>query len=201
MPPISNQVQLDFDNLTKAGLKKLLKLFQKQKCPVASVDAPNKGKRESGMLTKSFTLTFEDGQDLQIRVKSDGTVYQVRLNNKVMPIKHVDDLEKAVIEMVDYVQDNAKAYARAKVQREKRKIRPPKPSVLTTRKEKIAQAKEELEKLETSNAELEKQQGELSASLEGKNGQLTKVLRDLEAEKSKTETLEATLAGLQQDGE
>ena len=35
MPPISNQIKLDFENLTKAGLKKLLKVFEKQQCPVS----------------------------------------------------------------------------------------------------------------------------------------------------------------------
>ena len=201
MPPISNQIKLDFENLTKAGLKKLLKVFEKQQCPVASVDAPNKSKRESGMLTKSFTLTFEDGQNLQIRVKADGTVYQVRLNNKVMPIKHVDDLDKAVTEMIDYVQDNAKAYERAKIQREKRKIRVPKPAVLTSRKEKIAQAKEELDQLDVSNTALEQQKAELDAAMSDKSGQLERVMRDLDAEKAKTEKLEATLAALQKNGE
>lgn len=201
MPPISNQIKLDFENLTKAGLKKLLKVFEKQQCPVASVDAPNKSKRESGMLTKSFTLTFEDGQNLQIRVKADGTVYQVRLNNKVMPIKHVDDLDKAVTEMIDYVQDNAKAYERAKIQREKRKIRVPKPAVLTSRKEKIAQAKEELDQLDASNTALEQQKAELDAAMSDKSGQLERVMRDLDAEKAKTEKLEATLAALQKNGE
>ncbi|MBQ3172549.1 MAG: hypothetical protein IJB53_11690 [Mailhella sp.] len=201
MPPISNQIKLDFENLTKAGLKNLLKVFEKQQCPVASVDAPNKSKRESGMLTKSFTLTFEDGQNLQIRVKADGTVYQVRLNNKVMPIKHVDDLDKAVTEMIDYVQDNAKAYERAKIQREKRKIRVPKPAVLTSRKEKIAQAKEELDQLDASNTALEQQKAELDAAMSDKSGQLERVMRDLDAEKAKTEKLEATLAALQKNGE
>lgn len=201
MPPISNQIKLDFENLTKAGLKKLLKVFEKQQCPVASVDAPNKSKRESGMLTKSFTLTFEDGQSLQIRVKADGTVYQVRLNNKVMPIKHVDDLDKAVTEMIDYVQDNAKAYERAKIQREKRKIRVPKPAVLTSRKEKIAQTKEELDQLDASNTALEQQKAELDAAMSDKSGQLERVMRDLDAEKAKTEKLEATLAALQKNGE
>ncbi len=201
MPPISNQIKLDFENLTKAGLKKLLKVFEKQQCPVASVDAPNKSKRESGMLTKSFTLTFEDGQNLQIRVKADGTVYQVRLNNKVMPIKHVDDLDKAVTEMIDYVQDNAKAYERAKIQREKRKIRVPNPAVLTSRKEKIAQAKEELDQLDASNAALEQQKAELDAAMSDKSGQLEKAMRDLHTEKAKTEKLEATLAALQKNGE
>ena len=182
-------------------MKKLLKVFEKQQCPVASVDAPNKSKRESGMLTKSFTLTFEDGQNLQIRVKADGTVYQVRLNNKVMPIKHVDDLDKAVTEMIDYVQDNAKAYERAKIQREKRKIRVPKPAVLTSRKEKIAQAKEELDQLDASNTALEQQKAELDAAMSDKSGQLERVMRDLDAEKAKTEKLEATLAALQKNGE
>ena len=98
MPPASNQLKLDFNKLTEKNLQPILKKFAKYEYPVVSVDAPNKGKRESGVLVKSFTLTFEDSQKVLVKVKSDGTIFQVRLNNKVVPIQHVDDLSKAVTE-------------------------------------------------------------------------------------------------------
>lgn len=196
MPPKSNQVALDFDKLTEANLKPILKRFAKWHCPVASVDAPNKGKRESGFLVKHFTLTFEDGQQMLVRIKADGTVFQVKLNNKVVPIKHVDDMDKAIIEMVDYVQDNAKAYARAKIQREKRKIKPPVPSIKTTRQEKLVQEKEKLEQISQSNAAVERQYSETLAGIAAKQTELEAAEKALAQEKEKTRALEAEFAAL-----
>ena len=101
--------------MTESSLKPIAKNFDKWQCTVASITATNKAKRESAFLIKDFTFVFKDGQKLLIRVKADGTVFQPKLNNKVVPIRHVDDIDKAVIELVDYVQGNAKAYERAKI--------------------------------------------------------------------------------------
>lgn len=197
MPPQSNQLTLPFDNLTERNLKPILKKFEKWGYPVAKVDAPNKGKRDSGVMVKNFTLTFEDGQQLLVRVKAGGTIFQVKLNNRVVPVKHVDDMEKAIGEMIDYLYYNAKAYARAKAQREKRKITPPAPSVTTTRKEKITKAKEELQALAQSNGDLDKQLSETNATMATNRAKLEAAERDLAAELKKTEQLEAQIAELQ----
>ena len=131
-----------------------------------------------------------------VRVKADGTVFQVKLNNKVVPIKNVDDMDKAIIEMVDYVQDNAKAYARAKIQREKRKIKPPVPSIKTTRQEKIAQEKEKLEQISQSNAAVEQQYNETLAGIATKRTELEAAEKALAQEREKTRALEAEFAAL-----
>ena len=117
----SKQVKLDFDKMTEAGLKPWAKKFEKWGLSVKKIDAINKAKRESGYMLKDAMFNFSDGQQMLVRVKQDGTVFQVKLNKKVVPIKNVADMDKAVIEMVDYIQDNAKAYEKAKIQREKRK--------------------------------------------------------------------------------
>ena len=134
MPPKSNQLTLDFEKLTEKALQPILKKFQKAGYPVIKVDAPNKAKRESGFLIKNFTLTFEDEQQILVRVKAGGTIFQVKLNNRVVPIKHVDDMEKAISEIANYLYDNAKAFAKVKAQRDRRKLKPPAPSITTTRK-------------------------------------------------------------------
>ena len=191
MPPATKQVRLPFDKLTESGLKPIVKKFEKWGLKVASIDSTNRQKRESGMLLK-------DGQKMLVRVKSDGTVFQVKLNNKVVPIKNVDDMDKAVIEMVDYVQDNAKAYERAKIQREKRKklnIQPPR--VVTTRQEKIAAAKQSLSELSSANSELEKQNDELSISIAGKQAQWDSLYKELEQETAITKELEREIANLE----
>lgn len=131
-----------------------------------------------------------------VRVKADGTVFQVKLNNRVVPIKNVGDIDKAISEMVDYIQDNAKAYARAKVLREKRKAKPTVPSIKTTRREKLRQAKEHLEKLSQSNASVETQYNESVAKIAEKRAELEAAENSLVREQERTRALEAEFAVL-----
>ena len=197
MPPKSNQLTLDFEKLTEKTLQPVLKKFQKAGYTVVKVDAPNKAKRESGFLIKNFTLTFEDEQQILVRVKAGGTIFQVKLNNRVVPIKHVDDMEKAISEIANYLYDNAKAFARAKAQRERRKLKPPAPSITTTRKEKIEKAKADLEAISQNNADLEKQLAESNSTITDSQTKLEAAERSLAQEKAKTASLEAQIAQLQ----
>lgn len=197
MPPKSNQLTLDFEKLTEKSLQPILKRFQKVGYPVSKVDAPNKGKRESGFLIKNFTLTFEDEQQILVRVKAGGTIYQVKLNNRVVPIRHVDDMEKAINEICDLMYDNAKAFARAKAQRERRKIKPPAPAITTTRKEKLEKTKADLEMISQNNADMEKQLAESNSLIADNRTKLEDAERSLAAEKAKTANLEAQIAQLQ----
>lgn len=200
MAPKSNQVTLDFDKMRPQDLKPLTKKFEKHGYKIVNVESNNRIKRESGFAIKTAIFTFEDGQKMDLRVKGDGTIFQVKLNNKVMPIKHVDDMDKAVVEMCDFVYDNAKAYERAKKAREKRKLIPPKPSITTSRAQKIAAAKETLGKLSQSNADLEKQALEIEMGLTGNRGKLEETRKALNAEKKRTEELEAAIAKLEKAG-
>lgn len=197
----TKQVRLPFDKLTESSLKPVIKKMEKWGLKVSSVEAPNRARRESGFLLKDATFTFEDGQKMLVRVKSDGTVFQVKLNKKVVPIKHVDDMDKAIGEMVDYVQANAKAYQRAKLQREKRRrlnIEPP--AVVTNRREKIERAKAQLTELTTANGELDVQAVEMRAAVTTKQSELKKAESELAAERDKTTVLERTLTELSGQG-
>lgn len=197
MAPATKQVRLPFDKMTEANLRPFAKKFEKWGIKISEIKSANVGKRESGFLLKDALFIFEDGQRMLIRVKSDGTVFQVKLNNKVLPVKSVDNVDKAVIEMVDYVQANAKAYERAKIQREKRrKIVPDVPAVTTSRREKIFKVQNELRELSASNAELEQQQAEASSQAQAKQAEMVKAESELAAEKEKTAKLENELASL-----
>lgn len=197
MAPQSKQVRLPFDKLTEKNLQPIVKKFQRHKIDVVSIDAPNRAKRESGYLLKDATFVFSDGQKMLIRVKSDGTVFQVKLNNKVVPIKAVDDMDKAVKELIAYVLDNAKAYERAKIQREKRRrLKIDAPSIVTSRQEKIKKYQEELNELTTSNNGLSTQLADKESSVNSLNSKLEAARADLAAEKEKTVALEKTLASL-----
>jgi len=113
-------IQIDFEKFNKVGLKQILKKFEKEGLTVADVEGNNKAKRESGFQVKSATIIFESGQKLLVKAKAGGSIFQVKLNNKVLPIKHVDDLDKAILEIINYVQMNEKNY---KKQQEKRLAR------------------------------------------------------------------------------
>lgn len=197
MPPKSNQLTLNFEKLTEKALQPVLKKFQRAGYTVVKVDAPNRAKRESGFLIKNFTLTFEDEQQILVRVKAGGTIFQVKLNNRVVPIKYVDDMERAIGEIADYLYDNAKAFSRAKAQRERRKLKPPAPSITTTRKEKIEKAKADLEVISQNNADLEKQLAESNILISDNQAKLDAAERSLAAERAKTANLEAQIAQLQ----
>lgn len=200
MPPQSNQLTLPFDKLTEKNLQSIVKKFKKAGYTVTAIDAPNVAKRESGFLIKNFTLTFEDGQQIQVRVKADGTIFQVKLNRKVVPVRNVDNMDKAVVEMADYMYYNAKAFARAKAQRERRKLNPPKPSVTTTRAEKLAQATENLGILSENVEDLEKQFAEIMETVAFRQSSLERAQSELNAELAKTKRLEGEVAELQAHG-
>lgn len=201
MAASSKQVRLPFDKLTETSLKPVIRKFTKWGLEIVSVDAPNKAKRESGFLLKNFTLEFKDGQKLLVRVKSDGTVFQVKLNNKVVPVHNVEDMEKAVGEMIDHIMYNAKAYERAKLQRERRKkLNIKTPSVTTSRKEKIEKARAQLAELGGSNEDLEKQLAEIRSASGGKTSELEKARAELARVKARTGELEKILAELEADG-
>lgn len=193
MPPKSNQVTLPFDKLTEKNLQPIAKKFKQGGYTVTTVDAPNKGKRESGMLIKTFTLTFEDSQQLLVRVKSDGTIFQVKLNNRVVPVHNVDNIDKAISEMCNLMYDNAKAFARAKAQRERRKLKPPTPSVTTTRSEKISKAKDNLQALTQTNSDMEKQLADIKGPADSNMSKLENAKKELEEERKRTVWLEAEI--------
>lgn len=113
-------IHIDFEKFNKVGLKPVLEKFEKAGLPVSDVEADNKAKRESGFQVKAATINFESGQKLLLKAKAGGSIFQVKLNNKVLAIKHVEDLDKAIQEVVDYVKENEKNYQK---QREKQLAR------------------------------------------------------------------------------
>ncbi len=194
------QVQLNFDKMTKSGLSPLVKKFKKHKLIVADIEATNKGKRESGFLVKTAILVISDGQKVAVRVKADGTVFQVKLNNRVVPIKHVDDMNKAIIEIVDHVQDNAKKFAKARSKRlKKQKIGSlsPVPKVRTTRKQQIANNQEQVTALQSEQESLQEKIDvhlETNSSQKEKESRLSGELKEL---KVKEQTLHKEIKRLQ----
>lgn len=184
---------LPFDDLTEKGLEPFIKKFKKLKCNIVEVDAKNKGKREDGYLIKRFSLKFDDGQKLTFSVKSDGVVYQVKLNSTVIPVRHIDNIDLAVADIVGSVQRTAEAFRRAKIQKEIRKAHPNPPKVTTTRKQKIEQLQQTLDQLTQTNSDLEKQINATAQENEAKRSALKMIQESLEGEKQRTELLKSEI--------
>jgi hypothetical protein len=82
-------------------MKELSKIFAQAGTPVVDVAIDEKIKRVAGVSTRNITLTFADSQTITLSVKQSGDIYEVKVNNKVLPIKHQDNHKKAVIEMIN----------------------------------------------------------------------------------------------------
>lgn len=142
-------IDIDFKRFNEAGLKPVIKKFEQAKLPVKEVVGTNKPKRESGFLTKMVTFVFDSGQKLVVKAKAGGSIYQAKLNGRVLPIKHVDDIDKAVKEVVTHVKHNEKAYLKRKAnQLKKQKIKIPKLKPVNT------SVKAQIEALSTTKTQL-----------------------------------------------
>jgi chromosome segregation ATPase len=180
---------INFDKFNKAGLKQILDKFNKAGLKVADVEADNKPKRESGFQVKSALIIFESGQKLLVKAKAGGSIFQVKLNNKVLAIKHADDLDKAVQEVIDYVSANEKTYLK---QQEKR----------------LAQQKVTLPKLKPVNVTVSEQIdtfqtsiSETQGSIESLTGQLTEIKGKNAEKKTSVDTLSTQLSDLVAEGD
>lgn len=56
-------------------------------------------KRTSGVSYREMLLTFLDNQQVIMRIKQSGDIFQVLLNGKVIPITNQDDHVKAIAEI------------------------------------------------------------------------------------------------------
>lgn len=194
------QVALNFDKMTKTGLMPLAKKFERWKLEVSDIEATNKPRRESGMQIKSAMFIFKTGQKLEVKVKTSGTIFQIKLNGKVLPIKHVDDMDKAIIEIVDYVQDNEKAYLKAQARRvAKLAAGEKKPAVRTTRAEQIDNYSAKVAELQAENENLTKQATSTTSELDMIRGRLAELTAELEQLVARGNELETELEALQKE--
>ncbi len=111
-----------WDELTpnpKTAPKKLVSVFKRAGAEIASSWVGDKTKRENSISYREICIALADSQQLVLRVKSTGDIYQVRLNGKVVPIKEQDDVRKSIAEIIQLAEANStrfqKALARKKV--------------------------------------------------------------------------------------
>ncbi len=193
-------IALDFDKFNEAGLRSAVKAIEKWGPKVTHIEATNVPKRESGFQVKTATLELESGQKLILKIKAGGGIFQVRLNNKVLAIKNTTDPDKAILEIVDYVQENEKIYQRQKDRLARAKKAKPTnlDTVRTSTGEQIEQAAQTLESLQASNEDLAAQIGPANDSLSLKRDQLATLESELKAEEARNRELRSELKKLEE---
>jgi len=193
-------IKIDFDKFNEIGLKPIVTAFEKAGLPVASVDGTNIPKRESGFQCKSATITFKSEQKLFVKAKANGSIFQVKLNNKVIPIKYVDDLDKAVKEVIAFVEKNEVAFLTRK-QKALEKLKIKVPTIKSVRTSVVKQTEEltsALETLQEAIAAAEAEKDGINEALADKRATAEDLKKQLDAETAKTETLQAELDRLQE---
>lgn len=115
---MSKTTVFDFDSLGQSSaLKTINRAFARHKLEPINIDVTPGIKRTSGVGYRELILTFSDSQTVKLRVKRSGDIFQVLLNNRALPIKHQDDHQRAVREIVDALDAKRAAFQKAQARR------------------------------------------------------------------------------------
>lgn len=90
----------DLSTKDKAA-KQAMKYFSRAGANVVQQDVSTAIKRTSGVSYRELTLTFADSQKATFKIKQTGDIFQVLLNDKLLPIKNQDDHVAAITEIVN----------------------------------------------------------------------------------------------------
>jgi hypothetical protein len=90
--------------------RNLVKYFARAGNNVAQGEAIPAIKRTAGISYREMVLTFADSQTVILRIKQSGDIYQVLLNDRVIPIKAQDDHVSAIAEIVRVMDSGRKKF-------------------------------------------------------------------------------------------
>lgn len=126
---MAKNILFTFEELTGKDkpTRELTRIFKRAGVDVAQVDVNPSIKRTSGITYRELLLTFADSQQVVLRIKQTGDVYQILLNGKVMPLRAQDDHAAAVAEVV-----KAMDAGRAAFQKKLAMVRPALPPSIRT---------------------------------------------------------------------
>lgn len=192
-------LSFDFSQFNEKGLKKVIAEFKKNQLQVTSVEADNKPKRQSGVQTKKAVLHFSDGQKLMLQATAQGAIFQVRLNTRVIPVKHVDDLKKAIAEVAAKVASNSKQFQKQQAKRSTKVIKRIDSSTKarTSLKAQTALAGSDVEELKKSIKLAKEEKQELSLEVRALGKQKQELNEHIAVEEQVTAPLEEKIKELE----
>lgn len=101
-----------FEDLTvkDKAAKQAMRYFSRAGAHVVQQDVSASTKRTAGVSYREMMLTFADSQQVTLRIKQTGDIYQVLLNGKVVAMKNQDDHVKAIAEIVQMMDAGRSKY-------------------------------------------------------------------------------------------
>ena len=192
----------DFASFDEKGANPIKKAFEKSGATVIEVVAPNRATRKAGYQVKTATFYMADGQQVMMLLKNDGEgngdIYQVQLNKRVVPIKNVDNLDKAASEIAGMVKSGSPAFLKAQRRKQSRlKVdesdldggvkKKPAPA---TSKAKLEEATAEIKELDAQMESQLKEVSEKAATLNAKAEENNRIKAEIDALLEENEQLE-----------
>lgn len=191
--PRESYAKWNYDSFDATGLKELTQAMGRFKVRVVSIDGSNKPVRSGGVQTKRAVLALSDGQSITLQVTSEGAVYQVRLNSRVIPVRASESIDDIARELSAAVKNNRASF-KEKMAKQAEKALPKK------RIQAAKSSKKQLEDLNKQNAELESQLVDLRVKAQEvtvKNSELDAEIQSKESElkaiKDETKALQGEL--------
>lgn len=160
---------LDFSSAASAAtaLKKVKQLMIRAGQAVVGTEFIDKPKRTNSITYREAFLTLASGQAVTLRVTAAGDIYQVLLNNSVVPIKAHDDTAKAVAEIAALAEKNQAAFQKAQA-RKAIALPPgmttPAPKMAAVLAERVAQLDTQIAERRATVADLQQQLGSMTDS-------------------------------------
>lgn len=121
---------IDFAKLgsnAQLALKNTVAQFLKHGLGVSQTDASQAVKKTSGVAYREAYLTMADSQKVTFRIKETGDIFQVLINDRLVPIKEQDDHKAAIKEIAGHLDAS-----RAKFQAALAKAKTPLPPSIKT---------------------------------------------------------------------
>lgn len=166
--PQKQNLLFSFEDLTSKNkvVQKVIREFNKANAfPTNDKDiAISDIKKKSGIKYREIFIPFKDSQTVTLSIKESGDIFQVKINNKVVPIKNQDDQIKALKEIASTMEKGRKAF-QAKLARQN-KVTVPK-GLKSSATKVIDELTTQSKSLDEQLAELQKQVSEAKATRDG----------------------------------
>ena len=194
--------EFNFDKFNEQGLKAMLRQLEREGLELAKdgnrylVDATNKPRREMGYLVKTATIHTESGQKIMVKAKADGSIYQIKLNGKVLALRNTEDLDAALQEVATLVDRNEDKFLKnreSRLKKLKAETAPvPKPAK-TSMKAQIDVLEGNLASHRKTNEAIQAQLDDFGDALEEKRERIRALEGDIETEEQTMERLQSEL--------
>lgn len=108
----NKRLLFNFSGMTgkDAGTVEAKRYFLRAGAKVVEADTSGGVKRVAGVSYRELRMIFGDGQTATLRIKQTGDIFQVLVNDRMIPIKNQDDHEKAIEEITKAMENGRAAF-------------------------------------------------------------------------------------------